>query len=42
MGDVEGYNRAYITFGNHRIEFSEAKIVNNDLLAKIRILKDAD
>ena len=42
MVDGEGYKRAYIKFGDHKIEFSEAKIVNNDLFAKIRILKDAD
>lgn len=42
MVDGEGYKRAYIRFGDHKIEFSEAKIVNNDLFAKIRILKDAD
>ena len=42
MVDGEGYKRAYIKFGDHKIEFSEAKIVNNDLLAKIRIIKDAD
>jgi len=42
MVDGEGYKRAYITFGDHKIEFSEAKIVNNELLAKIRMLKDVD
>jgi methionyl-tRNA formyltransferase len=42
MVDGEGYRRAYLTFADHKIEFSEAKIVNNDLLAKIRIFKDVD
>lgn len=40
--DGEGYNRAYITFDDHKMEFSESKIVNNELIAKIRVLKDVD
>lgn len=42
MVDGEGYKRAYITFGDHKIEFSESKILNNELLAKIRVFKDVD
>ncbi len=42
MVDGEGYKRAYITFDDYKIEFSEAKIVNNELLAKIRLFKDVD
>jgi methionyl-tRNA formyltransferase len=42
MVDGEGYSRAHITFGDHKIEFYEAKLVNNELVAKIRIFKDVD
>jgi methionyl-tRNA formyltransferase len=42
MVDGGGYKRAYIYFGDHKIEFSEAKIENNELLARIRIFKDGD
>ena len=42
MVDGEGYKKAYITFGDHKIEFSEAKIVENNLFAKIRLVKDVD
>jgi methionyl-tRNA formyltransferase len=42
MVDGESYNKAYITFGDHKIEFSEAKIVDNSLLAKIRIIENVN
>jgi methionyl-tRNA formyltransferase len=42
MVDGEGYQRAYIKFGDHKIEFSDAKIVNEEMFARIRVFKDVD
>jgi len=42
MVDGEGYQRAYIKFGDYKIEFSDSQILNNELLAKIRIYKDVE
>ena len=42
MVDGEGYQRAYIKFGDYKFEFSDSQIVNNELFAKIRIYKNVD
>jgi methionyl-tRNA formyltransferase len=42
MVDGEGYKRAYISFGDYRIEFSDARLVNDELLAKIRMFRNGD
>lgn len=42
MVDGEGYKRAYISMGDYKLEFSEAKLVNNELFAKIRMFKNGD
>jgi len=42
MVDGVGYKRAYILFGDYKLEFSDAELVNNELLAKIRMFKNED
>lgn len=42
MVDGEGYSKAYISFGDYKVEFSDAKLVNNELLAKIRLFSNED
>lgn len=42
MVDGEGYKKAYIKLGHYNIEFSNSQIVNEELLAKVRIYKNAD
>jgi methionyl-tRNA formyltransferase len=39
MVDGLDYPRAYIHLGKHRLEFSEAKFYNNDLIMKVKIAK---
>lgn len=38
MVDGCDYKKAYINFGNYKIEFSNAEIINNELRAVVRIL----
>lgn len=40
MVDGEGYQRAYIKFGNYKIEFSDSQLLNDELLAKVRISRN--
>lgn len=40
MVDGSGYSKAYINFGDYKIEFSQAKILNNELFANIRLFAD--
>lgn len=43
MVDGAGYPKAYINFGNHKIEFSEARLKNNgEIYAKIKLNKNVD
>ena len=42
MVDGEDYQKAYMKFGDYKIEFSDSRVVNNELLAKIRIYKNVD
>ena len=42
MVDGAGYQKAYMKFGDYKIEFSESQIVNDELMAKVRIYKNAD
>lgn len=39
MVDGLDYSRAYIYLGKHRLEFSEAKFLNNDLIMKVTITR---
>ena len=38
MVDGLDYPRAFINYGNHKIEFSEACLDGNHLLAKVKII----
>ena len=38
MVDGLDYPRAYINYGSHKIEFTEANIVENNLLAKVKVI----
>lgn len=40
MVDGEGYQKAFINFGNYKIEFSEAELRNKTLTSKIKLFKD--
>ena len=42
MVDADGYPKAYIQFGKHKIEFSGAKLENGELTANLRIFADED
>jgi methionyl-tRNA formyltransferase len=42
MVDGKGYKRAYISFGEYKLEFTEAKLANNQLSAKILMFKNDD
>lgn len=42
MVDGEGYKRACIPFGEYKLEFFNAKLENNQLLAKVRVVKNGD
>ena len=42
MVDGEGYRRAYINFGNYKIEFSQSHVHNNELRATIRMYGNED
>lgn len=42
MVDGEGYKKAYMLLGGYKLEFSDAKLVNNKLLAKIQMFKNDD
>ena len=37
MVDGEGYKKAYVNFGNYRIEFSDSQIKNNEIIANVRL-----
>ena len=39
MVDGEGYDRAYIKFGNYKLELSNSTIKNKKLLAKIKLYR---
>ena len=40
MVDADEYRRAYINFGNYKIEFSQPYIQNKELVAQIRLYQD--
>jgi methionyl-tRNA formyltransferase len=40
MVDGNGYKNAYINFGDYKIEFSDSRIQNNEIVAKIRLYRD--
>ena len=42
MVDGDDYKKAYINFGGYKIEFYDANLENNQLNAKVRILKEND
>ncbi len=42
MVDGEGYQRAYVKFGDYKLEFSDSKIIDKELIAKIRVYKNVD
>lgn len=39
MVDGEGYQKAYISFGDYRLDFSESYMANNELYAKVKFYK---
>jgi len=40
MVDGEGYKNAYLNFGDYKIDFTDSKIQNNEIFAKIRLYRD--
>ena len=42
MVDGGDYKKAYINFGDYKIEFYDSNLENNQINAKVRILKDID
>jgi methionyl-tRNA formyltransferase len=42
MVDGDGYQKAYINFGNYKIELSQSQIHENELFAKIRLYRNED
>ena len=39
MLDCDGYPNAFLDFGEFRIEFSNAKLINEELKSNVRIFK---
>ena len=42
MVDGEGYKKAYINFGDYKIDLTDSKIYNGEIVAKIRLYRDED
>lgn len=42
MLDAEGYPKAFIKFGNYRLEFSRSSLKNDRIIADVEIIVDGE